>query len=147
MVVGGVYVIAAITKLIKSDGMWVWNTPYLAKDLIKTDRQFYYNSLDPALGGEVPLATWLLENPMATRILMGAGFAIEIIALVALLNRTAALLIGVCLLALHFGIEQMMLLEFRENKTMIWIFLVNVPFWLMLGWRKFTAPVGQTPKL
>ena len=56
---------------------------------------------------------------------------IELFAFLALYNRTAALIVGFAMLALHWGIEITMGLDFKNNSAMIWIFLINVPFWIL----------------
>ena len=53
---------------------------------------------------------------------------LEVFAFLALYNRTTALIGGFFLLALHWGIEITMGLDFKNNSAIIWIFLINVPF-------------------
>jgi len=126
-----VYVTSAITKLSKSDGLWLFRSHYLAKSIVKTHRQTFYDN--PSLGvfqPVIPIAQWLADHHIITRLLFGAGFMLELFAVVALWNRAWALFFGLSMIAFHFGVEIIMQLDFWVNQLMCLIFLVNVPFWL-----------------
>ena len=126
-----VYVTSAVTKLGKTDGLWLFQSHYLAKSVVKTHRQTFYDNPDGAVMQPiVAIAEWLAEHHIITRIAFGAGFMLELFAFVALWNRAWALVIGISIIAFHFGVELMMQLDFRVNQLMCLIFLVNVPFWL-----------------
>ncbi len=131
--IAAVYVIAGVIKVIRTKGMWAWNSPDIAVELLKTNAQKYYEYLeiDGAYEHRLKVATWLIENPWLARILLSGGLFLELFAFLALYNRTAGLIGGVFLLLLHYGIEVTMGLDFKNNSAMIWIFLINVPFWLM----------------
>lgn len=128
--IAAVYVTSAITKLSKSDGLWLFRSHYLAKSIVKTHRQTFYDNPEgltvPAISA---VAQWLAEHHVVTRIAFGAGFMLELFAFLALWNRAWALFIGLNIIAFHFGVELIMQLDFRVNQTMCLIFLVNVPFW------------------
>ena len=129
--IAAVYVVSAITKLSKTDGMWLFRSHYLAKSVVKTRRQTYYDYPDGALmEPAVPVAQWLAEHHIITRLAFGAGFFLELMAFAALWNRAWALFIGLSIIAFHFGVELIMQLDFRVNQLMCLIFLVNVPFWI-----------------
>ena len=126
-----VYVTSAITKLGKTDGLWLFQSHYLAKSVVKTHRQTFYDNPDGAVMQPiVAIAEWLAHHHVITRIAFGAGFMLELFAFFALWNRAWALLIGIGIIAFHFGVELMMQLDFRVNQLMCLIFLVNVPFWV-----------------
>jgi hypothetical protein len=137
--VAAVYVTSAITKLSKSDGLWLFRSHYLAKSIVKTHRQTHYDN--PSLGTlepVIPVAQWLADHHLVTRLAFGAGFMLELFAFLALWNRAWALFIGLSIIAFHFGVEAIMQLDFRVNQIMCLIFLVNVPFWMvwLVGQRK-----------
>lgn len=139
--IAAVYVTSAITKLGKTDGLWLFRSHYLAKSVVKTHRQTFYDN--PSLGSYEPVvgvAQWLAEHHVITRIVFGAGFMLELFAFFALWNRAWALLIGLSIIAFHFGVEMMMQLDFRVNQIMCLIFLVNVPFWIGLLVARKNAP-------
>lgn len=134
MVIVAVYVISGCTKLIASDGEWIAKSPYIGLYLVKTDRQNYYNKLDAEnFGGDVPVAAKMLEHPNISRVFMGAGLLLELFAFVALCNRFTALGIGVALVVFHQAVLHFMALTFPLNEKVIWIFLINVPFWIGSG--------------
>jgi hypothetical protein len=127
-----VYVTSAITKLGKTDGMWLFRSHYLAKSVVKTHRQTFYDNPAGAMAEPVvAVAQWLAEHHVITRIAFGMGFFLELFAFLALWNRAWALLIGLGIIAFHFGVEAIMHLDFRVNQVMCLIFLVNVPFWIV----------------
>jgi hypothetical protein len=140
--IAAVYVTSAITKLSKSDGLWLFRSHYLAKSVVKTHRQTFYDNPDGAvMEHAVPVAQWLAEHHILTRIAFGAGFFLELLAFLALWNRAWALFIGLSIIAFHFGVEAIMQLDFRVNQLMCLIFLVNVPFWMMWLVRGRRAPL------
>src|SRR5205814_9539934 len=135
----------AITKLSKSDGLWLLRSHYLAKAVVKTHRQTFYDNPAGAMAEPVVgVAQWLAEHHIITRFAFGAGFFLELFAFLALWNRAWALFIGLSIIAFHFGVEAIMQLDFRVNQLMCLIFLVNVPFWIawMLRRRKTRALAG-----
>jgi len=138
-IVAAVYVMAAISKIMRSSGMWVINSPYLALDLVKSHRKEYFRYLDPDYAGDPVLAFWVLEHPNISRLLFGSGFFLELFALLALKNRTWAILIGVALITFHQANSWLMHLKFRENQWCILIFLINFPFWIWWVFVKFKS--------
>ena len=143
--IAATYVLAAITKIINSKGLWLWNARYICIELIKSQRSMYYKGLpskpgfDPALAGDVTVAVWMLKHPLLTTLMFGAGFFLEVVALIALRNRQWALAIGLSIIAMHQMIMVMMKLTFHNNEILVLIFMVNVPFWIVwacrAGWR------------
>jgi len=133
LIIVGTYLVSGLTKLENSKGRWVQKSPYIGIELIKTDRQNYYSNLDSErFGGEVPLAEAMLESPNLTKMALGSGLLLELIAFLALHSRIASLLLGLALVAMHRGIFLSMGLVFHENEWCLLIFLVNLPYWLWL---------------
>ena len=128
VVVVGAYLISVFSKVINSRGLWLWNSNYIATDLIKSRRQLYYGSLDPSYAGNPAEAIWLLENPWMARALFGAGFVLEAIAFLALANRKIGFVIGVALILMHRSIAGLMGLRFDNNEMLCAIYLVGLPF-------------------
>ena len=133
--VAATYVIAALSKAINSKLMWVWNSPYIAFDFVKAQRQTYYKQLDPAYAGGTEAAEWVLSHPMMSRVAFGGAFFLELLALVALRNRPWAFWTGLALISLHRGIFYIMHLRFYNSELVLLIFFLNFPYWI---WR-FTA--------
>lgn len=128
-VVAATYVVAAVSKAINSKLMWVWNSPYVAFDFVKAQRQQYYRMLDPEFAGETVAAEWVLAHPMLSRIGFGGAFFLELFALIALKSRGWALWVGLGLIALHHGIYWVMHLRFFNSEWVALIFFVNLPYW------------------
>lgn len=146
------YVVSVCTKLDESRGQWLKNSPYVATQIVKTHRQNYYNSLDPQfIQGVAPAtpagadpateryrhpiphsADWLGRHPDIARILFGAGFFLELLAFLAVLDRRAALLFGLGLISLHGSIAWLMELSFPFNERTVGVFFVNGAGWLVL---------------
>ncbi len=131
----GVYMTSVVSKMRKSDGRWLRQLPNVAVQVIKTHRQTWYsNPEDPkgvAPGVPVPKAAVMLENPLGTQILLGAGLVLEWFCFLCLANRGWALLVGLSLIGMHRSIDLIMHLTFGLNEWASAIFLVNVPFWVM----------------
>lgn len=135
--IAGSYVIAALTKIVRTSGEWFYNSPYMALEVIKTERQEFYSTLDASVKGTHQVyAEWMLAWPNLARIALGGGVVLELIAIVALFNRQAALVIGVGMLLFHESVAITMALYFRFNEYAVWIFLINIPFWTALAMQR-----------
>ena len=139
--VAATYVIAALSKAINSKLMWVWNSPYVAFDFVKAQRQQYFKLLEPEFAGDTGAAEWVLSHPMLARIGFGGAFFLELFALIALKNRPWAFWTGVALICLHRGIFLIMHLRFYNSELVLLIFFLNLPYWI---WR-FTAGRRRVP--
>ena len=113
----------------QSGGMWLWRANNVAVDIIKTQRQTYYNDLNPENVGDPANALWLLAHPWQARLLFSSGVILETLSFVAIGSRVLAFFIGVSLIAMHRSIEELMGgLTFPNNEYLCLIFLINVPF-------------------
>lgn len=159
-----VYLTSVCSKISASDGKWLKNSPWLATEIVKTHRQNYYNNLDPIFIRGVPpapadppdpatdryrhripeSADWLSRHPGPARVIFGSGFFLEMFAFLALIDRRAALAVGMALVALHGSVEWIMELSFPLNQQVVALFFVNAPGWAVLmvrdpswrpGWR------------
>lgn len=139
------YVIAALSKALNSKLMWVWNSPYLAMDLVKSHRVSYYRTLDPELAGDPEMAQWVFNHPWISRIGFGGAFFLELFALLALKNRAWAFWIGLATIALHRSINAIMHINFQRNELVILIFLINLPFWNAWMTRKLDGQLPTRP--
>lgn len=123
------YTVSAVTKIVNSKGLWLFKSHYLCSGIIKGHRNVQYEN--PANGPitDPEIVIWLLQHPWLTRGLFGAGFFLELFAFLALRNRTWSLLVGLSIISFHRCIWWLMRLEFGMHEWLVWIFLVNVPFW------------------
>ena len=164
VIVTGAYFISVIAKMEASHGMWFMNSNNVALDMIKTERQTFFNHNEGPPPGITPeelqivqqigitdvmfraksypiqiISTWLLEHPWTARILFGSGVMLELVCILAIGNRVLAFFLGICLLAFHRSIDMLMSgVAFPNNEICDFIFLVGLPFgfaWL-LEWIK-----------
>ncbi len=140
------YLIAGVIKLINSDGAWIANSHLIGVQLVKTERQGFYNDLDTTqfegVGGEVPLADTMLNHPNLTRAFMSMGLMLELFAFLALLGRGWASIFGLLVVCFHWFNDVIMKLYFYNNEKVVWIFLINVPFWIYF----FTRNMRKQPQ-
>ena len=133
--IAATYLTSAITKLVNSSGRWFADAPLIAVQIVKTTEQSYYNTLDEsARASGMAIAEWVVRHPVIVISLLTAGFFLELLAPFALLGRRFALFFGLGLLAFHATVERIMKLNFAQNEYLLWIYLVNVPFWALLAW-------------
>lgn len=128
----GCYVIAGVIKPIQSDGEWFQNSHYIGIQVVKTHRQNYYSDLEEKWNiPEPPVARLMLEeHPSLVRIFLSCGVLLEIFAFLALYNRFLSLAFGIALVLFHYFNDLLMGLYFYNNEKLVWIFLINVPFWI-----------------
>lgn len=142
--IAAVYVTSALTKLAKTNGLWLFESHYFAKSVQKVWRQLYYDnpSIGDAFAGVSPWATWLAAHPVQARILFAPGLILELFGFVMLWNRRWAFWFGAVLVMMHVSIGFIMRLYFPEFEAIVTIFCVNVPFLIaaMLGREKAPAP-------
>jgi hypothetical protein len=127
------YVASALSKIINSRGLWLWNSKYLPIELVKSHRLSYYKELDPALAGDPSMAVWLQAHPFVTQFLFGIGFFIEFFAWLGLRDRTWSAIVGAAIIVMHFNIAWLMRLNFDNHVWLCAIFLLNIPGWLFLS--------------
>ena len=133
------YVASALTKLINSRGLWVWNSQYFCLDMVKSHRTNYYAELDPALAAFPETAVWVAQHPWISMAMFGSGFFLELFAFVGLHSRFWALITGVSIIAFHQSVSALMQLEFFHQKMIALVLLVNVPWWTMRVMRRATT--------
>ncbi|MGK0188079.1 MAG: hypothetical protein ACI9R3_003871, partial [Verrucomicrobiales bacterium] len=128
--IAGCYVIAGLTKIVRTSGGWFWNSPYMALEVIKTEKQEYYSNLDASvIGTHQVYGEWMLNNPNLARIFLSGGVVLELVAIMVLCSRKWALMIGVGMILFHRSVDIVMDLQFRFNEYSDWIFCINLPFW------------------
>jgi hypothetical protein len=134
------YVTSALTKIVASRGLWVWNSKYLCAELVKSHRLSYYKELDPALAGDPPAAVWLLHHPFVAQVMFGMGFFIELFAWLGLRDRSCSAIMGAAIIIMHFNIAWLMRLNFDNHVWLCVIFLLNVPGWIAMAASRLSKP-------
>ena len=135
------YMIPGVIKQFKSGGEWFLNSHFIGVQVVKTHRQNYYNDLsDSELSPEeIPeMADFMLGKPNISRILLGCGVGLQLIAFFGLYNRLTLLIFGLMFVVFHYLNDAMFGLYFYHVEKMDWIFLVNLPFWIWWLWHRFS---------
>jgi hypothetical protein len=151
MAVISIYVVSVFSKVDRSDGLWFAKSHYVGLHVVKAERDRYYGKLkEPAPGTEpapasIVAARAALAHPNLTRLFLGAGVMLEFFAFFALYSRGAALLIALGMIGFHRSIAALMSIYFHFNEMLLVIFLVNVPYWIVLLARKAKGAKRQTP--
>lgn len=128
------YLVSALTKLLRTSGMWFFQSPLIAVQIIKTNDQEYYNRLESAnYDAGLATADWMVQHPLLTGLVLSTGLLLELAAPAALFGRWYAAGVGIALVLFHTSVHQVMKLNFLYNEYLIWIYLVNVPFWVLLA--------------
>ncbi|MFV0416515.1 MAG: hypothetical protein ACK5NG_09140 [Chthoniobacterales bacterium] len=131
IMIAGVYLTMAITKIDRSDGRWLWDTPNLSVQIIKTHANDFANTgvaTDPFYLETLP--KMIADNPNLSRIFFAPGLLLELFLFLGLISRSWSLFTGISAILLHRGIEILMGLNFVTHEWMLWIFFVNPPYWI-----------------
>ena len=134
IMIAATYLTTAISKIDRSNGMWIWDTPNLSVQVIKTQSADYYNTLEPVsplLMETIPNA--IAEHPWLTRIIFAPGLLLELFFFLALMGRGWSFFMGVFTIILHVMISALMGLDFPNHEFLIAIFFVNIPYWIYRG--------------
>jgi membrane protein implicated in regulation of membrane protease activity len=121
------YVVCGLVKLTSSGGLWIWKTPLLAVQLMKTNWAEYYDTLTPIPSWLVPFAQWMTDNPMLTRLFFAGGMFVELLGFVVLISRRWALIGGLAIGSFHLMVSVLMQLDFQYHIAAALIFCVNLP--------------------
>ena len=134
--IAATYLVSGLTKLLETSGAWIVQSPRVALQVMKTNEQDFYDALGSG-GTTAALATaeWMAAHPVLVGIAMVGGLLLELGAPAMLLGRGWAALYGLALIAFHESIHAVMKLDFVYNKYLIWIYVVNVPFWAVVAVR------------
>lgn len=129
LVIAASYVTSACVKLIASGGLWVWQLPDIALQLIKTHANVYYDTLQPqSVWAAETLPGLIVAHPNLTRLFFLPGLLVELFAFLALCGRRAGFAIGAGLLAMHLLIRVVMQLSFSAHEWLLLIFFLNPPY-------------------
>ena len=133
--IAGAYVIAGLSKILRSHVKWIIDSPDVAVQIVKSHSQKYYEYLHPEWADMgMGYATWIAEHPWLSRIMLTSGLGLELFAFLLLINRAWAAVIGLSLIGMHYSIGIIMGLDFPENVRADFVLLVNAPFWIFAAW-------------
>jgi len=134
VMIAAAYLTTAISKIDNSKGWWLWQTPNLSVQIVKTQANQYYNTLehyDEFLMEKFP--AFIAEHPNVSRVLFAPGLLIELFVFLGLMGRGWSAVVGLLGVMLHRSIEMLMGLEFHLHEVLFWIFYINIPYWLVVA--------------
>jgi hypothetical protein len=134
VMIAAAYLTTAISKIDRSHGQWLLDTPNLSVQMVKTQANDYYNTLEPikpAIAEKLP--DLIAAHPHLARIFFAPALFLELFFFLGLLGRGWSAVMGLAAIALHRTIELLMGLNFESHEILLWIFFVNVPYWLWRG--------------
>jgi hypothetical protein len=143
--IAGAYVIAGLSKVLRSHVEWIIESPDVAVQIVKSHSQKYYEYLQPQWADMgMTYANWIAAHPWITRIMLTGGLLLELFAFLLLINRAWAAFIGISLILMHLAIGQLMALHFPQNIQGDFAILVNAPFWIFAA-AMFIGKREKTP--
>ena len=132
--IAATYFVAGLTKLIASDGAWIFRARFIGVQIFKTAYQAYYNTLNPAgLDEQLALAQFAAEHGVLLAAICALGLGLELLAPLILLGRWWSLILGLCLLAFHLSIASLMQLAFLFHRLLLVIYIISPIFWIVWG--------------
>lgn len=145
------YVVAGVTKLIHTSGLWAWHAPNLAVEIARRQDQWYYETLGAhhLERGELVVST-MLAYPNLMRVALLGVLLVETGSFIALFGRRASVVVGLLLLSLHLGIGVLMHIRFPQHEWLLLLYLVGAPAWLVrVGvtlWPAWLSPARPRPQ-
>lgn len=139
-----VYLVAGITKLIVTKGLWIFQARMFSVSMAKAAYGSFYERLDHAdLEQKLALANFAAAHGWIVALIAGCGLALELGSPLMLLNRSMAALFGCALLAFHLVLDRTMHLQFLFNQWLLIIYMINIPYWILTGARAMTRNKGS----
>lgn len=135
MAIIALYVVSVVSKVDRSGGQWFFKSHNIGLQVVKAERDRFYNRLEAPEPGDVPSARFMLAHPNFTRLFLGVGVMIELFAFVALCGRGWAVLVALGMISFHRVIAWLMSIYFHFNEMLLWIFLINAPYWLWCAFK------------
>ncbi len=141
-----VYLLAGIAKIIRTGGLWIFQARWIGVSIAKAAYQSFYDTFDSAnFERELSSAQFAASHGWLLALIATAGLVLELTSPLLLINRVWAAAIGVALFCFHLGLDYAMGLSFIYNQWLLIIFIINPPYWILLGARKIIATLHQTP--
>lgn len=132
-----VYLVAGITKLLVTKGLWVLQAQWIGVSVAKSAYQTFYDRFDQAgLQHALSVAQFAASHGWVVAITAAAGLFLELGSPIMLCNRASAAIFGALLIGFHVGLDYSMGLTFVYNQWLLLIFMINAPYWLVTAFGK-----------
>ncbi len=137
------YVVSGISKLWRSEGAWLAEVRNLPLQFEKNRLNEFHDTLVmPAQTSADAMADAISRHPNLAGALFGIGLFLELFAFLALWNRRTLALFGLSLISMHLMISDLMNLGFYFNKWSLFLFWLNLPFWLFTLLQRRSSPTS-----
>ena len=132
------YMLAAFSKLSQSGLGWISSAPMASLQVLKNFAFSYFDSGNiNDLNTGVNMANFVLNHYIIAKMLLGFSLFTELFAWVAIRNKFGALLYGILLTCMHFGIYILMNILITAIFFPMLIFMVNPGYWLYRAYIKY----------
>jgi len=129
-----VYLLAGITKLMVSKGLWIFQARWIGVSIAKAAYQAYHDTLNQVdLERHLEIANFTAAHGWLVALIAATGLLLELGSPLMLINRLWAASLGCLLLCFHLALDQTMRLTFIYNQWLLIIFMINLPYWLATG--------------
>ena len=145
-ILAGNYVLCALTKIVASNGAWIWNSQYMPVQYAKIQAQRYYTTLEPTdMGLGAALNELCLQYPWLCMLIYAPGLIVELLTFLMLLGRVWLLVVGVAVIAMHLLVDLTMNLGFPQHQWIFFLYAVNLPYWTVEGIRHWQPGLRRSP--
>ncbi len=132
-----VYLVAGITKLIVTKGLWILQARWIGVSVTKSAYQTFYDRFDEAtLQHALSVAHFAASHGWIISLIATAGLFLELGSPLMLCNRASAAIFGALLIGFHVGLDYSMGLTFIYNQWLLLIFMINAPYWVVTAFGK-----------
>ena len=136
-----VYLVAGITKLIVTHGLWFFQARWIGVSIAKSAYQSFYDTFDQAtLQQQLVVAHFAAAHGWIVALIAAVGLLLELGSPLMLVHRAWAALLGCALLGFHLGLDHTMRLAFVYNQWLLIIFMINAPYWIVAGVNRLLRP-------
>jgi hypothetical protein len=136
-----VYLVAGLTKLIVTKGLWIFQARWIGVSVAKSAYQKFFETLNQAdLQQQLTVANFAAAHGWIVALIAATGLFLELGSPLMLINRATAAVLGGALLCFHLSLSYTMRLTFIYNQWLLLIFMINAPYWILIGAKKIFAP-------
>ena len=143
-----VYLVAGITKLLVSKGLWVFQARWIGVSIAKAAYQSFYDTFDQAvLQQQLAIADFAAAHGWIVALIAAGGLLLELCTPLMLVNRAWSAVLGASLICFHLALGYAMHLTFIYNQWLLIIFMINLPYWILAGARRLRSPRTHMPMI
>lgn len=140
-----VYLVAGITKLLVTKGLWPFQARWIGVSIAKAAYQSFYDTLNSTdLQQQLAVANFAATHGWVVALIAASGLFLELGSPLMLINRVWAAGFGATLLCFHLSLSYTMHLTFPYNQWLLIIFMINVPYWIVYGMQNIVRRRAET---